>query len=353
VLPKNADDILNMVSKSIQFNANLRKHKNMKNPFTLLFLLATTVSIHAQTVANFENLEVMTDEFLNGSDLNGGFASGNIFLPNNYNESYQSWIGWAISATTDTATPGFNNQYSAITGEGAEGSTTYAVNFAFGPNIIKLSDEARGAAVNGLYLTNSTYAYLSMRDGDAFAKRFGGETGDDPDFFRLTIKKYYEGVLGIDSIDFYLADYRFDDNAEDYLVDAWRWIDLSSLGDCDSLWFSLGSSDNGQFGMNTPAFFCIDNVTTEDISTGVSKVNEALKFDVFPNPTADVTHLTWNHEEAELFLVNSRGVVVSRQTLTEGANEVSFNSQSSGTYYLKAVTKNGIFTKTIIHTRSR
>ncbi|RLD19664.1 MAG: hypothetical protein DRI69_07880, partial [Bacteroidetes bacterium] len=117
-----------------------------------------TLSLKAQTVAHFENLGVQTDQFLNGNDLSGGFESGHVFLPNNFNASYQSWLGWAISATTDTQTPGFNNQYSAITGEGAEGSTAYAVNFSFGPNIIRLTDEARGGQVTGLFVTNSTYA---------------------------------------------------------------------------------------------------------------------------------------------------------------------------------------------------
>jgi len=167
----------------------------MKQTLTLFLLVGITISFQAQTVAHFENFEVQTDEFLNGNDLSGGFESGHIFLPNNFNESYQSWLGWAISATTDTQTPGFNNQYSAIAGEGAEGSTAYAVNFSFGPNIIRLTEDSRGGKVNGLFLTNSTYAYLSMRDGDAFAKRFGGETGDDPDFFKVTIKKYLEGAI--------------------------------------------------------------------------------------------------------------------------------------------------------------
>ena len=62
------------------------------------------------------------------------------------------------------------------------------------------------------------------------------------------------------SVDFYLADYRYADSSQDYIVNAWEYIDLSSLGSVDELSFSLSSSDNGSFGMNTPNYFAIDNI---------------------------------------------------------------------------------------------
>jgi hypothetical protein len=34
-----------------------------------------------------------------------------------------------------------------------------------------------------------------MRDGDGFGKKFGGTTGMDPDWFKLTIKGYSGGAL--------------------------------------------------------------------------------------------------------------------------------------------------------------
>lgn len=320
----------------------------MKHTLSLILFFGMTLPLLAQTVAHFENLGVQTDQFLNGDDLNGGFESGHIFLPNNFNESYQSWLGWAISATTDTQTPGFNNQYSAITGEGSEGSTAYAVNFSFGPNIIRLTDEARGGQVNGLFITNSTYAYLSMQDGDAFAKKFGGETGDDPDFFKVTLKKYSEGMLGTDSVDFFLADYRFADNAEDYLVDTWAWVDLTTLGDSDSLWLNLSSSDNGQFGMNTPSFFCIDNVTTEDVPTSTSAIGPDLLIDVYPNPVSDLLYVTCAHSSGEIRLIDSRGVVIDHQTLQEDRITVDMRDCPQGVYYLQLVTANGVLTRTIV-----
>ena len=64
-------------------------------------------------------------------------------------------------------------------------------------------------------------------------------------------------------MDFYLADYRFADNGLDYIVDDWSWVDLTSLGAVDKLQFGLSSTDNGFFGMNTPAYFAMDNMVPE------------------------------------------------------------------------------------------
>ncbi|MBN2270361.1 MAG: DUF4465 domain-containing protein, partial [Sedimentisphaerales bacterium] len=64
-------------------------------------------------------------------------------------------------------------------------------------------------------------------------------------------------------VTFYLADYRYADNSRDYIVDTWRYVDLSSLGPVKSLEFTLSSSDVGAWGMNTPASFVIDSIVPE------------------------------------------------------------------------------------------
>jgi hypothetical protein len=100
-----------------------------------------------------------------------------------------------------------------------------------------------------------------MRDGDAFAKKFGGATGNDPDFFKLTIIGKEASDVVVNTVDFYLADFRSANNAQDYVVNSWTTVDLTSLAGSRTLTFTLSSSDNGQFGMNTPAYFAIDDLT--------------------------------------------------------------------------------------------
>jgi len=259
----------------------------MKIFYTLLTLLSFQF-ISAQSVVTFEDALIEQDSFLNGSDGSGGFAFENIFLPNDYNTEFMSWTGWALTNETDNTTPGFFNQYASIGGSGNNGSENYATTFVLGQSIIDIQLAFPNTDfVGGLYVNNSTYAYFSMLEGDAFAKKFGGETGNDPDYFLLTIKAINQGIVSVDSINFYLADYRFDDNSMDYILNEWTYIDVKELGLADQLVFSLSSSDVGQFGMNTPAYFCVDDIQIE-----FSSSSEDLEIDksisIYPNP---VSHL--------------------------------------------------------------
>lgn len=323
----------------------------MKFTLTTLVLLFCAGAAIAQTTADFENYDLDPGDALNGSDGNGSFQSGNLFLPNSYNPALNSWSGWAISASTDVTTPGFMNDLSAITGSGYN-STAYAVSFASPQSIIELEGAAAGGAVEGMYVTNGTYPYLSMLEGDGFAKKFGGESGDDPDFFLLTIKKYLGGELGTDSVNFYLADYRFEDNSQDYIVDDWTYIDLSPLGNADSLQFTMSSTDNGMFGMNTPAYFCIDDLTTTDmpVSTGRTELPSA-HLDVFPNPAGAIWHAHWAPEqEAEARLMNISGQLLQSFRLKPGTNAIDALTLPAGLYMLHVQTKHGYLTKKLIKT---
>lgn len=240
----------------------------MKNTFlrSPLLLLAALLSfsISAQTVSDFENLALAPDSYWDGATqpLGAHFASGNAEFYCFYDTAFGGFWGggFAYSSMTDSTTAGFGNQYSASTGSGFYGSANYVVGKPGA--VVRLTGSALGKAVSGFYVTNSTYAYLSMKDGDSFSKKFGGASGNDPDWFLLTVLSWRNGSLTNDSVNFYLADFRSTNNAEDYIVHTWQWVDLAALGNCDSLQFQLASSDTGAFGMNTPAFFCMDNFTT-------------------------------------------------------------------------------------------
>lgn len=216
------------------------------------------------------------ESFNNGADGAGGFVSAGLQFNNSYNETFGSWSGWSYANTTDTTTAGFGNQYSAIAGGGAAGSSTYAVATAFPGSLTPTvtREPSREADFQSLSITNTTYAALSMREGDAFAKKFGGESGDDPDWFLLTIEGFDSEEQSVGMVDFYLADYRFDDNSLDYIVDQWTTVDISSLSEATELAFSLSSSDVGDFGMNTPAYFALDNVVlASEQAAGVMTVS--------------------------------------------------------------------------------
>jgi len=238
----------------------------LRRPAPLVVGFLSTLAVFggdaSAATADLEDLGLGAESYYDGSDGAGGFISSGVLFENNYNQDWGSWDGFAASTTTDTETGDYSNQYSAIPGGGAGGSATYAVGFwsSFAPEgpLLELESEL---SLGGVFLTNTTYAYVSMRDGDLWAKKFGGVSGDDPDWFLLGIQAFDAGGAQTGSLDFYLADFRFADSDLDYILGDWTFLDLSTLGPVKSLRFSLSSSDNGDFGMNTPAYFALDRLS--------------------------------------------------------------------------------------------
>ncbi len=255
---------------------------------------SSTPSATADSVATFDDLTLPTDSYFNGPAPDGQivdgpygpvtvgtFTSAGAQFVNKYDNTYGSWSGFAYSNTTDTTSAGYTNQFSAITGVGHNHSANYGIAFGYDdvePNLFdpipfdptNKADLARlpqftipiGAIIGGMYVTNTTYAVLSMLMGDSFAKKFGGTSGNDPDWFKLSA--YGTDAAGnvlSTSVDFYLADFRFADNSLDYIVESWAYMDLSALSGASTLYFNVSSSDAGNYGMNTPGYFAVDDIT--------------------------------------------------------------------------------------------
>lgn len=249
-----------------------------------VFFLAVVIRLSTaigSPIATFDDFGLGADSCWNGSDERGvheeqmdpwnppsmmdlyqsSFSSGPAAFYNTYNATYGSWSGWAVSTKTDKTTAGYGNQYSTITGGGKD-SAAYAIGFA-GTGSTATTSFASGVQVLGAYFTNTTYAYFDMLGGSTFSKTFGGATGNDADWFLLTITGLDSLGATTGTVDFYLADYRFSDNSEDYVVNEWTWVDLTSLGsNVCSLVFTLSSSDSSSYGMNTPGYFAMDSLTT-------------------------------------------------------------------------------------------
>ena len=256
-----------------------------KISFTLLALIAI-FSASAQHRSTFDDLGLSPGSYWNGANLSGGFLDGDAYFTNSYDTTYGDWSGFAYSnvpVNVDTITSGANDyyyQYNSAAGAGVYGSAAFGVCYTGSDNAtIGLKGFATGRQVFGFYVTNSAYDYISMKYGDGFAKKFGGVTGTDPDWFRLTVTGWYQGTPIPDSVNVYLADFRSADTTQHYILNSWKFVNLLSLGYVDSLTFILSSDDTiGGFGMNTPAYFNMDNFMTTD---GVPYTNPLAVIDSF------------------------------------------------------------------------
>jgi hypothetical protein len=234
----------------------------------------------------FETFALDSNGFWNGSRNEGGFLMQNVYFENQYNTDWNSWSGWSVSNHKDTFTADFGNGYSVISGKGYDKGNQYLTFYDRGA--VRLPYNRGISTVDlgfGLMVNNSTYAYHSMKRGDAFSKKFGGKDGKDKDYFMLTIKGMdIEGDI-VGTIDFYLADFRFDDDKKDYIIRDWTLMDVSNLvlNQAIRLEFSLSSSDTGTFGMNTPAFFCMDQFL-KPLSDLKAKTVMPPSVKVYPNP---------------------------------------------------------------------
>ncbi|HIE15751.1 MAG TPA: DUF4465 domain-containing protein [Bacteroidales bacterium] len=308
----------------------------MKKIYTFAIALLFGALIQAQTVVTFDDLTLQPDSFWNGSDLSGGFSLQGAYFVNYYDTSYGGYWsgGFAYSNMVDSVTAGYTNGYSVMAGYAYSGNNFAIANpGTFNTTYIKFDSLMQ---VEGLYVTNSTYAYISMRDGDYFAKKFGGTSGDDPDWFKLTIFGYNEGNL-TDSVEFYLADYRFSDNSQDYILKDWQFVSLTTLGNLDSLVFGLSSSDVGSYGMNTPAFFCMDNMTFS--VTGETVIDDLQAVSVYPNPFSDRITIDSDEKINHITILNVNGNIIKQINSNDVGNiSINVSDLSSGIYFINIVT---------------
>jgi hypothetical protein len=167
-----------------------------------------------------------------------------------------------------------------------------------------------------------------MLNGDMFAHKF-----HNGDWFKLTIYGYYGGAVS-DSVSAYLADFLFPDSSMNYILKTWQWVDLLPLHDVDSLVFSLTSSDTGMYGMNTPAYFCMDNFTTDESALGV-KSTAALTIKVYPNPATDMLYADVPDNTAQQIAISDMaGNTVASYRVTSSHMEMSTQTLPAGVYML-------------------
>jgi hypothetical protein len=186
-----------------------------------------------------------------------------------------------------------------------------------------------------------------MKNGDAYAKKFGGETGNDPDFFKLLIETIDAYGQPVDTLDYYLADFRFDDNSKDYILNNWTWVDLSNLEVDNKLRFSLSSSDNAVWGMNTPGYFCMDNLNYE-IMVSAPKVQQ-IQAAVFPNPFIDGITISGLKGMAKVIIYDISGRKVAEYNDILNNQEINnLEGLNSGVYFVHISEGKNQFTSKLI-----
>ena len=236
-------------------------------------------TLWAEVIVDFEDITMPAGSAVPADANELPLISQGVVLNRTWNHQYSCCPGgWASSNQTDLTTAGIGNAYSAYalpSGGGARASSNYAVGFdAVGADaLITLPYSTRA---EGMYVANTTYGYLAVVDGNDGAGFVKGPFGDG-DWFKLDVVGVDEAGGGTGSVEFYLADYR---NGQSAAVSQWTWIDLTPLGDAvKGLEFELSSTDTGPFGMNTPGYFAVDDLTLAAGPLQPGDADQDLDFD--------------------------------------------------------------------------
>ena len=230
----------------------------MKKSFLFMAALALVFvscqkqgEVEDKTIATFEEAAIspaaVESELVFTNDTVALLESGNFILPQTVSWGGMSVSGAVVSNRTDTKFESYADAYRSMA-PGAYAGKNYVVwyNSSYEPDVITLKT---AAVVPGMYVCNNNYAYESMKNGDAYA----GEPFGDDDWFLLTIGGSLEGKAVNTTVQFYLAKGK-------NIVTDWTYVDLSTLGKVDELNFTMTGSRTGDWGLNTPSYFCIDNL---------------------------------------------------------------------------------------------
>jgi hypothetical protein len=247
----------------------------MKTKVCLAVMLVWGVStIVAQNVIDFEELSLEPESSWNGSDLNGSFTSKYFTFYNVFDPDWSYWEGFAYTNETDNTTYDWENMYSSAAGGGALGSDNYAVIYNGGfydAAGISIDRNTAPEIISGMYLSLNTYASLYMDDFDYYV--------DGQHWFKVIITAINYDLDFAPQKEIILADYRFN-SLQGYKFDEWQYIDLTWIGEADSLYFEFQSSDIGDWGINTPTYFCLDEINSNvpnEIPIFETEISESIE----------------------------------------------------------------------------
>jgi uncharacterized protein YjdB len=205
-------------------------------------------------------------------------ATGLFMLPTNESSYGFASGGIAISRWNDmtkgeNAAEWYKNQCSVYYRDptngngGHNGSPTFAVHYGNnnemfwdGRTQITFDDNAKSCIFDHFYVTNNTYAVLSLTYGDGFAEAHSYE---NKHWFKLIIEGIDKNGNSTGTVDFYLSDFRTPDSPG--IITEWTKVDLSSLGEVTKILFDMQGSDDNGYGVATPVYFCFDDLVVRQI----------------------------------------------------------------------------------------
>ena len=248
------------------------------------------------------------------------FKLAHLIGQNSYGGTY--WNGFTLSTSgdnTDYSSTWIGNQWGCMAGGGIKTDQSGAIVTTNGvvdteqgipylvayystyvsngySNEIKFADGQKYEAVE-VYVTNHPWPYYENMNGGMFTRVLDQEG----DYVKLIANGLDENGNSTGSASFYLAKF---ENGSLTQVTNWEKFDLSALGTIASLYFTIESTDTGDYGMNTAAYFCMDKLTVKEYTTSIPQL-------ATENAAYRVNNILYNiPENATITVYNLQGQLV-------------------------------------------
>ena len=324
----------------------------MRKNLLLIFSLFAATLAFAQEPATFEDVQLGGNGiWVAPQEGENELPSGGWIFTNSSYPSWGFWGGFTASNRTDLNQSGLDAQYTAAAGCGYDGSSQYAVSYTMGVQTEAYAADGQSHTITGCYVTNNLWAYQHILYGDNTAIAFGGVSGNDPDWFKVTATGKNASGQVVGTLDFYLADYRFSNNEEDYVLNTWEWFDLSPLGSVATISFDLSSSRGSGYNMITPAYFCMDNFNgggaAPDLPPYIVNPVQDVVFNEYPqtiqvnlngvatdpdDPDENITYSIVNNSNPSALNATMSGkiLVMTRQNANQATANLTMRAASDG-----------------------
>ncbi len=307
----------------------------MKKTVFLVAALLSVFTCFAQVV-DFEDLTLEENSSWTGADGSGVFTSSYLSLYNDYDQTYGSWQGFAYTNTTDTETYYYTN-ISATAGHGYDNSENYVIGFVGTdwmngytpiPTSMSINTSESGSFENrGAYFCLPVYTSKYI-DADSFYATNGF-------YYKLLLSAYADGNF-VAEREVLMADFT---DGNSYKMTDWTYVDLSWIETADSLTVIALCNDSGEWGINTPTYFCMDNFGANAPTSSIeSSITEQVRLNAFIDEMGNV-NLNSDCKILNVEVYDVAGRLL--KTLVSNENNLSLTLNNSGMLIISATTENG------------
>ena len=279
---------------------------------------------------------------------NGTFSFAHLRSGNSWDGT--SWEGFTISRSTDTllSHESFypDHQWGIMAGGGVNGIGTPFILGYFSEYTENSLDshicEIEFTHINdveavGCYVCNSPYTMRCITQGFGYARKF-----TQGDYCTLTAHGINTNGEECGTVVYYIADYRDEDSTKWILNTDWDWMDLTPLGAVKSIYFTMETTDVGDWGANTTFYFGLDQITIRPIKQETSiesLITPNTQLNVYPNPCRDIIYIDGVNYGETISIYNIHGQLLSSQTLNTPTASIHIPHLAPGVYIIKQQNK--------------